>query len=299
MSLVLEQVGFSVRQHVLLADISLEVRPGEVLVVLGPNGAGKSTLLRLMAGEMAPTQGQVILDQRPLSAWRAGELAQRRSVMPQASMLAFPFSVRDIVALGRAPYRRISPRRLDQEMIDRALALADLTAMANRAYPALSGGEKQRVHLARALVQLWGMDMAPVAGKSEAGGHRFLLLDEPTAGLDIAHQHALLGVARQQAMDYGVGVLAILHDFNQAALYADRVAILKAGRLVICAPTLQAMVPDILSDVFQSPIRLIRDAVTQQPVFISDGHIRDGQGGVGISPPSSGLPPVPVHQAAQ
>ncbi|MFH1806686.1 MAG: heme ABC transporter ATP-binding protein [Pseudomonadota bacterium] len=296
MSLVLEQAGFSVRRHILLADISLEVRPGEVLVVLGPNGAGKSTLLRLLAGEMAPTQGQVMLDQRPLSAWRAGELAQRRAVMPQASMLAFPFSVRDIVALGRAPYRRTSPRRLDQEMIDQALVMADLTAMANRAYPALSGGEKQRVHLARALVQLWGLDMAPVAA---GAGHRFLLLDEPTAGLDIAHQHALLDIARQQAMHYGVGVLAILHDFNQAALYADRVAILKAGRLVICVPTLQAMTPDILSDVFQSPIRLIRDAVTQQPVFISDGHIRDGQGGVGISPPSSGLPPVPVHQAAQ
>ncbi|TVQ85754.1 MAG: heme ABC transporter ATP-binding protein [Chromatiaceae bacterium] len=206
----------------LLDAVDCQVHPGELLVVLGPNGAGKSTLLRVLSGELRPSAGRVTLDGHRLGQFVARDLAQRRAVLPQHSTLSFPFRVQDVVAMGRSPHRDPSGTAQDS-IVAAAMALADVAHLAGRLYPSLSGGERQRVQLARVLAQIW----SPVPA-----GPRFLLLDEPTAALDIAHQHQLLELARQLVAGGDLGVLAILHDLNLACAYADRILLLAAGRVV-------------------------------------------------------------------
>ena len=222
----------------LLDGVSLAVRPGEVLAVVGPNGAGKTTALRALSGESAPTAGAATLDGAPLADVGSGPLALRRAVMPQASSLPFDFSVLEVVLLGRTPHR--STRAADLDAASRAMDAAGVAAFADRRYPTLSGGEQQRVHLARALAQLDGPATA---------GPRYLLLDEPTSALDLAHQHAVLRTARRRAAA-GDGVLAVLHDLNHAAQYADRVAVLAAGRLVACGAPRDVLTAEVVAEAF-------------------------------------------------
>lgn len=283
MTLCAQNVTFAVRGRALLDDVSLILHPGEVLAVLGPNGAGKSTLLKVLAGEIAPNKGRVTQNGVDIAHVPALALAQNRAVMPQAAAMAFPFIVRDVVLLGRAPFRKTSSGKIDRDLVEKAIALADIAHLADHAYPALSGGEKQRVHLARALVQLWGMpdgavvkmarhtDMPDTVDRLDRtrGPARFLLLDEPTAGLDIGHQHGLLSIARAQAQHHKTGVLMILHDFNQVCGYADRVVILRKGRVAAQGLTDQVMRPDLLSDVFESPIRAVPDPDGATDILVS------------------------------
>ncbi|OSQ40543.1 hypothetical protein TMES_01910 [Thalassospira mesophila] len=264
MTLCAQNVRFEVRGRALLDDVSITLHPGEVLAVLGPNGAGKSTLLKVLAGELAPAGGRVTQNGVDIGHVPALVLAQNRAVMPQAAAMAFPFIVRDVVMLGRAPFRKISSRHIDRDLVEKAILLADIGHLADHAYPALSGGEKQRVHLARALVQLWGMP-----NNTTSQSARFLLLDEPTAGLDIGHQQGLLAIARREAEDHKTGVLMILHDFNQVSGYADRVVVLRQGKVVAQGPTDQVMRPDLLSDVFESPIRAIADPDGARDILVS------------------------------
>jgi iron complex transport system ATP-binding protein len=284
MTLCAQNVTFAVRGQTLLDDVSLTLHPGEVLAVLGPNGAGKSTLLKVLAGEIAPNKGRVTQNGVDIAHVPALALAQNRAVMPQAAAMAFPFIVRDVVLLGRAPFRKTSSRKIDRDLVEKAIALADIAHLADHAYPALSGGEKQRVHLARALVQLWGMpdsagvdssvhtsDVVDTRDTPQSIRHpaRFLLLDEPTAGLDIGHQHGLLSIARAQAQRHKTGVLMILHDFNQVCGYADRVVILRHGQVAAQGPTDQVMRPDLLSDVFENPIRAVPDPDGATDILVS------------------------------
>ncbi|WP_452603461.1 heme ABC transporter ATP-binding protein [Pseudomonas gelidaquae] len=199
-----------------LADVSLDLLPGEVLGVLGPNGAGKSTLLGALCGELHPDQGKVWLDQHELKNWRGSQRAQRLAVLPQTSTLDFAFRVEEVVGMGRLPHQ--TGRVRDDEIINAALHAADVGHLSGRSYLALSGGERQRVHLARVLAQLW---------PGEAG--QTLLLDEPTSMLDPLHQHTTLQAIRSFA-DRGAAVLVILHDLNLAARYCDRILLLEDGR---------------------------------------------------------------------
>lgn len=204
----------------LLDGLSIRVEPGRVHVVLGPNGAGKSTLLRLLAGEIAPCRGEVALDGRPLGRWQPAELARRRAVLPQQESLRFSFTAAEVVSLGRLPH---GPPRGDDAIVREALAAAGVSALAARRYPTLSGGERARVQLARVLAQIWTA--------AADGAARYLLLDEPTAALDLACQHDCLDTVRRFAAR-GVGVLAVLHDPNLAMSYADSVSLLLDGRLL-------------------------------------------------------------------
>ncbi|NKE47518.1 heme ABC transporter ATP-binding protein [Roseomonas frigidaquae] len=228
----------------LLADVSLEMRPGEVLVLAGPNGAGKSTLLKILAGEVTPGAGQVTLEGRPLPAWHPRDLARRRAVLGQHVGVAFPMLARDVVALGRLPWHgHPAETARDAEAIAAAQAEASVTHLAPRAHATLSGGERQRVHLARALAQLDGAGM-PAA----------LMLDEPTASLDAGHRAALLRLLRRLA-GRGLAVLVVLHDLQEAAFVADRVALLEQGRLLACGPPDVALDPALLERVYGLPFR--------------------------------------------
>ncbi|MDB4942391.1 MAG: Heme transporter, ATPase component HmuV [Labilithrix sp.] len=231
-------IGRRVGTTELLRDVSLTARGGQVLALVGPNGAGKSTLLRILAGELAPTRGEVWLAGRAIAEWSPRERARRRAVLPQSSDLAFPFPCYEVALLGRMPHVVGRETQQDHAIVRLAMTVTDTRQHEARSYPTLSGGERQRVQAARALAQIW-----------DGPGFRALLLDEPTASLDLAHQHAILGVARRMAED-GCAVVCVLHDLNLAAQYADDIAVLAAGRLVTVGRPARVLSPELLAGVF-------------------------------------------------
>jgi iron complex transport system ATP-binding protein len=235
----------------LLDGVSLALTPGEVVALVGPNGAGKSTLLRVLAGDLSPNGGEVTLDGKALASFRARELALRRAVLPQQTVMQFAFAAREVVAMGRHPHsgRRDAPD--DEAIVTAAMVRTETDKLAERAFPSLSGGEQGRVSLARVLAQ-----EAPI-----------LLLDEPTAALDLRHQQATLAIARELAAE-GAAVLAVLHDLNLAAAYADRVALLAAGRLEAVGPPWEVLNAAILSAVFDHPIVIVPHPARDCPLVI-------------------------------
>lgn len=238
MTLEARYISFNVGAMSLIKDVSLFVCPGEVVAVIGANGAGKSTLLKLLAGELAPTQGDILLDNCPLPRWSKRDLARRRGVLPQSSLLAFGFTALEVVLMGRTPHLRGMESPEDYEIAYSALEAVQSYHLAHRSYITLSGGEKQRIQFARVLAQIW------------QGNHpRYLLLDEPTNNLDLAHQHGTLEIAVNFAQR-GVGVLAVLHDLNLAAQYADRIIVLKSGQLLAEGPPKHVITPSIVYDAF-------------------------------------------------
>ena len=244
-------VSYRVGQAVLVDGVSLTLARGEVLALVGPNGAGKSTLLRLLAGDLSPGGGEVALDGRPLSAYRPGELARLRAVMPQQTVLQFAFTALEVVLMGRNPHLRGREADRDLAIAEAAMAGTDCLHLADRSYPTLSIGEQQRVTLARVLAQ-----ETPV-----------LLLDEPTASLDIRHQELVLQVARERATG-GAAVLAVLHDLNLAAAYADRVAVLSRGRLAACGAPWDVLTEGLLSEVFEHPVAVMRHPLRDCPLVM-------------------------------
>ena len=242
--------------RLLLDEISLCVEPGEVLALVGPNGAGKSTLLRALAGDLVPTRGGVFLDRKPLSSIKPEELAIRRAVLPQQTLLQFAFTAREVVEMGRSPHqgrgrrRSLTEEERDDRIVDGAMARTETVRLGRRVYPTLSGGEQARVALARVLAQT-----TPI-----------LLLDEPTAALDLRHQQLVMEIARERASQ-GAAILAILHDLNLAAGYADRLAILWEGRLAALAEPWTALDPDLLSNVFECPVDVGRHPVHGGPLI--------------------------------
>jgi iron complex transport system ATP-binding protein len=243
----------------LIRDISLGVTPGEFLAVIGPNGAGKSTLLGALSGDRPVARGRVLLDGHPIDKWRKRSLAHRRAVLPQHSAVAFDFTGREIARLGLLAHRGWLSEHAAQAIVEHSLAETEALAFADRPYTVLSGGERQRVQLARVLAQC---DADPAAKP-------FLLLDEPIAGLDLAHQHVALASARRRARR-GAGVLAVLHDLTMAAQYADRVAILDGGALAAVGPVDDVLEPETLSRIFATPIVRLQAGATT--AYVSPAH---------------------------
>jgi iron complex transport system ATP-binding protein len=238
---------YAVNGKRLVEDVDLMLVPGGVVAVVGPNGAGKSTLLRLFAGELAPTAGTVLLDGRPLRSLPPLELARRRAVVPQATALSFPFTVIEVVLLGTTvPGFNVDDPRAEQAA-HTAIRAVGLSGFEDRLFTQLSGGERQRVHIARALCQLATARRAT----SEAAA---LLLDEPTASLDLAHQGVVLGEARRQAAA-GRAVLTILHDLNLAAAYADELVVMSRGHIAARGSPAEVLRDDLLSEVYACRVR--------------------------------------------
>ncbi|HEY0199400.1 MAG TPA: heme ABC transporter ATP-binding protein [Rhodanobacter sp.] len=229
-----------------LQDVSLCAKPGRLLVLAGPNGAGKSSLLGALAGLLPPSLGKVTLDGRRLSGWSPVDLARRRAMLSQKVQLGFAFRVDEVVLLGRSPHATGHASAEDRRIVDAALHAAHAWELRERRYPELSGGEQQRVQLARVLAQVWERGPAPA----------WLLLDEPEAGLDIAHQHFVLRHA-QRLSRQGYGVIAVLHDLNLAVRYADDVALLVRGRLLRHGSPAHALDPQVLSRVYELPMQRV------------------------------------------
>ena len=228
-------------------DASLRVRAGEMLGVIGPNGSGKSTLIRLLSGILRPQAGVVQLDGRPLAAYSRRQLAQRLAVVPQDTPIEFPFSVTEVVLMGRSPHLGgfAFEGDRDLEVAHAAMRRTGVIELAARSIHELSGGERQRVVLARALAQ-------------EA---EFLLLDEPTAFLDLRHQVEIYDLL-QDLQGEGRGIVTVLHDLNLAALYCDRVALLKAGRVVASGPPAEVITRQTLTEVYDTDVYVDTNPLT-------------------------------------
>ncbi|MFN3447637.1 MAG: heme ABC transporter ATP-binding protein [Roseococcus sp.] len=233
------------------------VLPGRVTGILGANGAGKSTLLRVLAGELRPDAGRAFLDGLPVLDWPPEALARRRAVLPQSGGLGFPLRVAEVVALGRLPHAGRASRAEDRAALAAAMREADVAHLAHRLFASLSGGEQQRVQLARVLAQLHGPPPEETA----------LFLDEPTAALDLAQQHAVLRAAARWARAGGL-VLVVLHDLALAARYCDQVLLLHAGRRLAEGPPAEALTEAAVGEAYGIAVRRVAAPALPAGLFV-------------------------------
>ena len=247
-------VSYAVQGKALVSKVELDLRPGEMLAIVGPNGAGKSTLCALLAGDLPPMEGEVEVCGRAVRAAKPAALARLRSMLSQHTPLRFPFTAREVALMGRHPHipRWRSPAETDFALAEDAMQSTQVLHLAERLYPTLSGGEQRRVSLARVLAQ-----DAPV-----------VLLDEPTAALDIGHQQLVMSLCRQLAND-GRAVLAVLHDLNLAGAYADRVMVMSEGAVAAVGTPEEVLCPDLLSAVFHQQVMVMRHPQTDKPVVLA------------------------------
>jgi iron complex transport system ATP-binding protein len=247
----LDGVSYAVEGKSLLDDVSLVLRAGEVLALVGPNGAGKSTALGLFAGDLTPDSGRVRVGGEDLARWSGVDLARRRSVLPQQNAVSFPFTVAEVVRMGRVPWEGTEAEDFDETEIANALKATDMTAFMKRRFTTLSGGEQARAALSRVLAQ----------------GAGVLLLDEPTAALDLRHTEEVLTLAAARAAA-GDAVLVVLHDLGLAAAHADQVALLSAGRLAAAGPPAEVFIEALLSDVYRHPVEVLTHPRTGKPLVL-------------------------------
>ncbi len=253
----------------LLEGVSVKLNVGEVVAIVGPNGAGKSTLRRALSGDLKPARGEVFMSGRPIEDWPVIERARVRAVLPQDSTLSFPFTVFEVVLMGRTPHVKGTESERDYEIAREALELVEARHLEQRLYPTLSGGERQRVQLARVLAQIWESPANEVAGKAEIKA-RYLLMDEPTSSLDLAHQHGSLEIARRLAGE-GVGVMVILHDLNLAAQYADRIVMMKDGAITYSGPPACVLTSGAIYETFSIEVAVTSHPYLKCPLVVYHG----------------------------
>lgn len=247
----LRAVTVEVAGRRILDHVDLEVRPGELVALIGPNGAGKSTALSILAGDLAPTAGTARIDGVEAHRLRPLELGRRRAVLLQQKGVSFSYPVREVVAMGRTPWARTPEASRDDERIADALARTGVEHLVDRDVTTLSGGELARVSLARVLAQ-----DCPI-----------VLLDEPTDALDLGHREQVLSLAAELARDGGA-VLAVLHDLDLAAAYADRVVLLHDGRVVAEGRPEEVLTASLLGDVYDHPVEVVPHPSSGVPLVL-------------------------------
>ncbi len=254
MNLQARGVGFRTNDVDLVSGVDLAVEEGQLVAVLGPNGAGKSTLLKLLAGDLVPTSGSVKLDDVDIVQISTQELALSRAFLSQNPRLDLAFTVEAIVEMGRYPHRAQidnSPD-LDREAVADALARVEIAHLAERVVGSLSGGERQRVSLARIIAQ-----HTPL-----------LLMDEPTTFTDVAHQELIMSEARRIAAERG-SVVAVIHDLNLAAAYADRILLLSEGQTVACGQPAEVLTSETLTETYQLSMQVVEHPFRDGPLVLT------------------------------
>ncbi|MCE2596294.1 heme ABC transporter ATP-binding protein [Motilimonas cestriensis] len=238
-----------------LTEVNVALNCNEVVALVGPNGAGKSSLFNVISGELL-SSGQVFIEQLLRDSWSPPELAQRLAILPQSSQLNFPFSAFEVVNIGRM--NKTTSHLENERVISQVMSWADIQDKAQNIYTHLSGGEKQRVQLARIFAQIW---------EKPSQGGRYLLLDEPTAALDLYHQHQLLNLLKELAQQQ-IGSLVVLHDLNLAARYADRVVVLDHGKVVAQGASNEVFTQSLLKSVFSLECEIITHPTAGYPVIL-------------------------------
>lgn len=259
MSLFATNLSVSIDQRIILNGLNFRCEAGEITAIIGENGAGKSTLINCLAGT-SKFSGTLLLNQQPIQTLSFSQLAAYRAVLPQNSSLNFPLSVREVVRLALSLSALSNPQQ--DTIIEDCLSLMDAKQFIERNYLHLSGGEKQRVQLARVLAQLHAYHHDDA---------RFLLLDEPTSALDLKHQYATLHMLRHLCSDafpLNIGILIILHDLNLASLYCDKILLIKEGQLVAHDVPAKVLKQDLLEQTFDVDLLVNRHPNIDKPYLI-------------------------------
>ncbi|MES0812214.1 heme ABC transporter ATP-binding protein [Roseibium sp. SCPC15] len=255
--LLVDHVSVRIGATPIVNDVSFHAKPGEVLAIIGPSGSGKTTLLRAMTGELQYI-GHVLLSGLEIGDLSPEAQAQIRGVLPQLSQISFPLNVSEVIGLGLID--RQQARRTRLVRIAEALSKVGLAGFEGRNYQDLSGGEQQRVQLARVLCQVW----EPVSGD---GTPRWLFLDEPVSSLDIKHQYQIMRLAADFAAKGG-GVVSVMHDLNLTLTFADRVLVMRKGETLAFGAREKVMRTDLLSRAYDFPLTLTRCAVAGAPIVV-------------------------------
>jgi iron complex transport system ATP-binding protein len=247
----MDKVGFSYNGNEVLRDISFDIQPGEFVGLIGPNGSGKTTLLKLIEGILPPREGEILIQGKPVGQMKRRALARIIAVVPQESSTVFPFVVHEVVLMGRTPH--LAPWQFegakDYDIVNRALAMTDTMHLADRPMDRLSGGERQRVLIARALAQ----------------EPRVMLLDEPTAFLDIRHQVVFFNLIKWLNKNERLTVLAVTHDVNLAALYCDRIILLGEGSIRVMGRPVDVVTEEHMQAVYNTPVFVDRHPIVGLP----------------------------------
>ena len=247
MSLSLKSVSLKLNNRQILKDVSLEINEGEIVSVIGPNGAGKSTLLNVLSGDISPDSGNTTYDNKQLNKISIQERAFTRSVMSQMQTLVFNFNVKDVIEMGWLQRGNSDFSSNFSMAFEAVTSECNVNNLVHRKFNSLSGGEQRRVHFARTLLQLWR--------PSQSNDPRYLLLDEPTANLDLSSEMLLMNILKARASS-NVGILVILHDLNLASHFADKIAIMKDGEIKAFGKPEEIMTDDFLTSIYEVPIKV-------------------------------------------
>lgn len=246
----IDQLSLSLKGHSILKNISAGINKGGFTAILGPNGAGKSTFLKCLTGSEKSFTGTVKLDGRELPDYSLKEMASKRAVLSQRFQVEFPFTVEEVVTMGRYDKDLGTSKKNQDQIFEEVLLSVDALHLRNRIFPSLSGGEQQRVQLARVLAQIWGEE------------ERYLFLDEPTSALDLKHQVAVLKLVRQLCYDKGYTIIAVLHDLNLAKAVSDHVILLKKGELFASGSTNSLITPHYINTTYGIELEELKDPAT-------------------------------------
>lgn len=257
---MIELSGISVRLSgkTIVHDVSFRAKAGQLTAIAGPNGSGKTTTMKAISGELS-CDGSVRINGEEVKTVQPWQLAAIRGVLPQASAISFPFTVREVVRMGLTTGLNLHPEQAEQ-IAARALAAVDLEGFQGRFYQELSGGEQQRVQLARVLCQI----CEPVVDEKPC----WLLLDEPVSSLDISHQLTIMGFARKFC-NAGGGVIAVMHDLNLTALFADQIVLMKAGGLAAVGGVSDVLTDERMQSVFGCPLRINQVPIDGTPFVLA------------------------------
>lgn len=250
------KISYAHKKFSILENIDIAVNYGELLVIVGPNGAGKSTLLSVLANEMEQKHDTILFKTRSFKDWNPKDLAHHKAKFSQQNSNDIPLSVSNVVVMGRYPYFNAIPTQADYEAVTKALEETDIYHLKDRDYNTLSGGERQRVHLARVLCQL-----------DNNIAHKLMFLDEPLNNLDVLHQHRILQTVKKFTQQ-GSTVIMVLHDLNLAAQFADKVLLLKKGKIVTYGKPNEVFTKETISKVYNFPCTICQNPVNQNPLII-------------------------------
>ena len=246
----IDRLSLELKGHSILKNISAGIDKGSFTAILGPNGAGKSTFMKCLTGSEKGFTGTVRLDGKKLSDYGLKEMASKRAVLSQRFQVEFPFTVEEVVTMGRYDKDLGTTVKRQEQILEEVLASVDAIHLRNRIFPSLSGGEQQRVQLARVLAQIWGEE------------ERYLFLDEPTSALDLKHQVAVLKLVRQLCYDKGYTIIAVLHDLNLAKAVSDHVILLKNGGLYASGSTNSLLSPRYINTTYGIELEELKDPET-------------------------------------
>ena len=250
-------IELSINGKTVLNKVNLSVQPGTFTAIAGPNGAGKSSLLKILSRESTRYTGQVQINDIPVSSYSVAQLSAVRAVLPQHTHVQFPFSVKQIVEMGRHHFKTTTKQ--NKELLEEVMELTGITDWANRNYLTLSGGEQQRVQLTRVLAQVWDLKTFP----------RYVLLDEPTSSLDIAQQQLIFSLVKK-ACERNIGVLAIVHDLNQAVQFADHLHFMRNGSVIAQGESRKVFTKPIIEETFCCRVNVYHDPCTNCPYIVPE-----------------------------